>query len=87
MIRPTHHLTLNIGKLGHPEGEVCLTRAAGEHGVIQMASRPLPLVAQLIPSPDPHARFVLLRRDGGRRCSWSESVHAAVRSLAYPGDR
>ncbi|KAI5301581.1 hypothetical protein KEM56_001580 [Ascosphaera pollenicola] len=25
-----------LGKLGHPEGEVCLTKAAGKHGVIQM---------------------------------------------------
>ncbi|KZZ88270.1 Aldolase-type TIM barrel [Ascosphaera apis ARSEF 7405] len=25
-----------LGKLGHPEGEVCLTKAAGKHGIIQM---------------------------------------------------
>jgi L-lactate dehydrogenase (cytochrome) len=25
-----------LGKLGHPEGEVILTRAAGKHGIIQM---------------------------------------------------
>ncbi|KAF7312632.1 Glyoxylate dehydrogenase [Mycena indigotica] len=25
-----------LGKLGHPDGELCLTRAAGKHGVIQM---------------------------------------------------
>ena len=25
-----------LGKLGHPEGEVILTRAAGRHGVVQM---------------------------------------------------
>jgi hypothetical protein len=24
------------GKLGHPEGEVTLTRAAAKHGIIQM---------------------------------------------------
>jgi L-lactate dehydrogenase (cytochrome) len=27
------------GKLGHPEGEVTLTRAAAKQGVIQMVSR------------------------------------------------
>lgn len=27
------------GKLGHPQGEVCLTKAAAEHDVIQMVSR------------------------------------------------
>ena len=25
-----------LGKLGHPDGELCLTRAAANHGVIQM---------------------------------------------------
>lgn len=25
-----------LGKLGHPDGEVCLTKAAGKHGIIQM---------------------------------------------------
>ena len=25
-----------LGKLGHPDGELNLTRAAGKHGVIQM---------------------------------------------------
>lgn len=25
-----------LGKLGHPEGEVALTRAAGKHNIIQM---------------------------------------------------
>lgn len=28
-----------LGKLGHPEGEVTLTRAAAKHGVIQMVRR------------------------------------------------
>ena len=30
-----------MGKLGHPDGELCLTRAAAKHGVIQMVI-PLP---------------------------------------------
>jgi L-lactate dehydrogenase (cytochrome) len=25
-----------LGKLGHPEGEVCLTKGAARHGVVQM---------------------------------------------------
>jgi hypothetical protein len=28
-----------LGKLGHPEGEVALTRAAGNHDIIQMVSQ------------------------------------------------
>lgn len=27
-----------LGKLGHKDGEVCLTKAAGKHDVIQMVS-------------------------------------------------
>jgi hypothetical protein len=29
-----------LGKLGHPDGELNLTRAAAKHGVIQMVRRP-----------------------------------------------
>jgi L-lactate dehydrogenase (cytochrome) len=32
-------IKLMSGKLGHPEGEVTLTRAAAKQGVIQMVSR------------------------------------------------
>jgi len=28
-----------LGKLGHPDGELNLTRAAAKHGVIQMGGR------------------------------------------------
>lgn len=33
---------MGSGKLGHPEGEVALTRAAGKHDIIQMVRDFLP---------------------------------------------
>lgn len=33
---PIYITATALGKLGHPEGEVALTRAAGKHNVIQM---------------------------------------------------
>lgn len=33
---PVYISATALGKLGHPEGELCLTRAAGKHNVIQM---------------------------------------------------
>ncbi|ORY26168.1 FMN-dependent dehydrogenase-domain-containing protein [Naematelia encephala] len=33
---PVYITATALGKLGHPEGEVCLTRAAAEHNIIQM---------------------------------------------------
>lgn len=33
---PVYVTATALGKLGHPEGEVCLTRASGKHDVIQM---------------------------------------------------
>ncbi|KAI9465260.1 glyoxylate dehydrogenase [Lactarius psammicola] len=33
---PVYISATALGKLGHPDGELCLTRAAGKHGVIQM---------------------------------------------------
>ncbi|WOO80654.1 Cytochrome b2, mitochondrial [Vanrija pseudolonga] len=33
---PVYITATALGKLGHPEGEVCLTRAAAEQGIIQM---------------------------------------------------
>lgn len=33
---PIYITATALGKLGHPEGEVALTRAAGKHGIIQM---------------------------------------------------
>lgn len=44
-----------LGKLGHPDGELNLTRAAAKHGVIQMVSILLPccvhsLIAWQIPT-------------------------------------
>ncbi|CCL99242.1 uncharacterized protein FIBRA_01257 [Fibroporia radiculosa] len=33
---PVYISATALGKLGHPEGELCLTRAAANHGVIQM---------------------------------------------------
>lgn len=34
-----------LGKLGHPDGELNLTRAAAKHGVIQMVQYSFPTVA------------------------------------------
>lgn len=36
---PIYITATALGKLGHPEGEVCLTKAAAEHDIIQMVSR------------------------------------------------
>lgn len=33
---PVYITATALGKLGHPEGEICLTKAAGEHNIIQM---------------------------------------------------
>ncbi|KAJ3477832.1 hypothetical protein NLI96_g10195 [Meripilus lineatus] len=33
---PVYISATALGKLGHPDGEICLTRAAAKHGVIQM---------------------------------------------------
>ncbi|KAI0767101.1 glyoxylate dehydrogenase [Fomes fomentarius] len=33
---PVYISATALGKLGHPDGELCLTRAAAQHGVIQM---------------------------------------------------
>ncbi|TCD66743.1 Cytochrome b2, mitochondrial precursor [Steccherinum ochraceum] len=33
---PVYISATALGKLGHPDGELCLTKAAGKHGVIQM---------------------------------------------------
>lgn len=33
---PVYVTATALGKLGHPEGEVCLTRASGKHDIIQM---------------------------------------------------
>lgn len=35
---PVYITATALGKLGHPEGEVCLTRAAAKHDIIQMVS-------------------------------------------------
>ncbi|KAH9912516.1 glyoxylate dehydrogenase [Fomitopsis serialis] len=35
---PVYISATALGKLGHPEGELCLTRAAQNHGVIQMVA-------------------------------------------------
>ncbi|THH06540.1 hypothetical protein EW145_g4020 [Phellinidium pouzarii] len=35
---PFYISAMALGKLGHPDGELCLTRAAGKHNVIQMIS-------------------------------------------------
>ncbi|KXN87466.1 Cytochrome b2, mitochondrial [Leucoagaricus sp. SymC.cos] len=37
---PLYIVTTALGKLGHPDGELNLTKAAAKHGVIQMASIP-----------------------------------------------
>jgi L-lactate dehydrogenase (cytochrome) len=62
------------GKLGHPEGEVCLTRAAGKHDIVQMVRclRLLPL------TPDPYSRLLRVRRDGRRSHTRSGAVPTAV---------
>lgn len=54
---PIYITATALGKLGHPEGEVALTRAAASHNVIQMASITL-LCFVLI--PDPHVGIVLV---------------------------
>lgn len=36
---PVYVTATALGKLGHPDGELNLTRAAGKHGVIQMVCR------------------------------------------------
>lgn len=35
---PFYISAMALGRLGHPDGELCLTRAAGKHGVIMMTS-------------------------------------------------
>ncbi|EJD07962.1 glyoxylate dehydrogenase [Fomitiporia mediterranea MF3/22] len=35
---PFYISAMALGKLGHPDGELCLTRAAGKNGIIQMIS-------------------------------------------------
>lgn len=35
---PHHQSATALGKLGHPDGELNLTKAAAKHGVIQMVS-------------------------------------------------
>ena len=48
-----------LGKLGHPDGELNLTRAAAKHGVIQMVSyRGWIAHTFLIPFIDSHIGFV-----------------------------
>ncbi|UOH84625.1 hypothetical protein LQV05_001433 [Cryptococcus neoformans] len=37
---PVYITATALGKLGHPEGEICLTKAAGEHNIIQMDKIP-----------------------------------------------
>ena len=35
---PFYISAMALGRLGHPDGELCLSRAAGKHGVIMMTS-------------------------------------------------
>ncbi|KAK4685865.1 L-lactate dehydrogenase (cytochrome), partial [Tremellales sp. Uapishka_1] len=66
---PVYITATALGKLGHPEGEVVLTRAAGKHNIIQMVSvfrlreRHRPEIAQ-IPTL--------------ASCSFDEMVDAAI---------
>ena len=61
-----------LGKLGHPDGELNLTRAAGKKGVIQMVSLELPsTVHQLICTPPPQIPTL-------SSCSFDELVDAAL---------
>lgn len=68
-----------LGKLGHKDGEVCLTKAAGKHGVIQMVRHSFPAGASLIALSDPHIGQLLIRRNDRRRYSRADPVLAALR--------
>jgi len=59
---PVYITATALGKLGHPEGEVTLTRAAAKHGIIQMVRalhyrRVYKLCAKVI---DTNAGFMLV---------------------------
>lgn len=69
---PIYITATALGKLGHPEGEVALTKAAGKHDVIQMVSR-LADVADHVPWRG---------RDGGAVYRGSRQL-----SYQWPGSR
>lgn len=58
---PIYITATALGKLGHKDGEVNLTKAAHKHNVIQMVSC---CVRGSGLTSDPHACVVLVRRDG-----------------------
>lgn len=60
---PIYITATALGKLGHPEGEKCLTRAAADQGVIQMVRSLLRHVDLILFSDfvaDSNTRFLFL---------------------------
>lgn len=54
-----------LGRLGHPDGEKCLTWAGAKQDIIQMVRRkapsPVSSLTNIAPITDPHACVVLVR--------------------------
>ena len=57
-----HQSATALGKLGHPEGELTLTRAAAKHGVIQMVrgSKNSAVAVAHLCNADRHTRLMLI---------------------------
>lgn len=88
-----------LGKLGHPEGEVVLTRAAHKHNLIQVslvsrqASWPASLCSEwlLMPGPfhsdDSDVSQLFFRRDGRRPSRRSSAMATALCQQGPEGHR
>ncbi|OCF30695.1 L-lactate dehydrogenase (cytochrome) [Kwoniella heveanensis BCC8398] len=80
---PVYITATALGKLGHPEGEVCLTRAAAEHDVIQM----IPTLAscsfdEMVDAAQPgQVQFLQLYVNADRSRTKKIIKHAAERGI------
>jgi L-lactate dehydrogenase (cytochrome) len=71
-----------LGKLGHPDGELNLTRAAAKHGVIQMVMNSMSQRLTIShTSIDTYIGVLLLRRIGGRCRTRPSTIFAVVKTF------
>ncbi|KAH9944576.1 glyoxylate dehydrogenase [Amylocystis lapponica] len=80
---PVYISATALGKLGHPDGELCLTKAAGKHGVIQMiatlASCSFDDIVDAAVVGQPFFLQLYVNRD--REITWKYVQHAEKRGV------